>query len=138
MFLIFILFFLLIIAFSGITTIPFAIALLVAAAVLFKESWVFFVAFLLGLFLDLLLLRPLAQTSLFFVFFIFIIWLYERKFETQTLTFVFAATFLGSLIYLKVFGYSNILMQSLVSALIAILFFKLLSQNSKLKSQKYN
>lgn len=133
MLLFFVLFFLLIVILSAITTIPLAIALLVVATVVFKKSWVLFAALGIGLFLDLFLLRPLAQTSLFFVIFVFVIWLYERKFETQTLTFVFISTFLGSLIYMIVFGYNNVLLQSLVSALLGILLLKTL--NSKFKVQ---
>ena len=126
MLLIFILFFLLTVILSGITTIPFAVALLVVATVVFKKSWVFFAAFLLGLLLDLALIRPLGYTSLIFTIFVFLIRLYERKFETQTMTFVFIAAFLGSLIYLMIFGYANVLIQSLVSALISIVFFRVM------------
>ena len=122
----FILFFLLIIVLNSLTTIPFSIAAIAVSTVLFKKSWVFFAAFILGLFLDLFLLRPLAQTSLFFVLFVFIIWLYERKFETQTFAFVFAATFLESLIYLMIFGYQMIFLQAFINALLAVLFFKFL------------
>lgn len=123
MFLIFILFFLLIIAFSGITTIPLAIVLLVVVTVLFKKSWVFFVAFFLGLFLDLILIRPLGYTGLVFTIFVFLIWLYERKFETQTLTFVFFATFIGSIFYLWLFGYRMVFLQAFITALSAIVLF---------------
>ena len=122
----FILFFLLIIVLNSLTTIPFSIAAIAVSTVLFKKSWVFFAAFILGLFLDLFLLRPLAQTSLFFVLFVFIIWLYERKFETQTITFVFFTAFLGSLTYLLLFGYNQVLMQAFINALLAVLFFKFL------------
>ena len=121
---IFILFFLLTILLSSITTIPFSIALLVVGTVVFRKSWIFFAAFFLGLFLDLSLLRPLGQTGLMFTLFIFTISLYERKFEAQTLTFVFFAAFLGSLIYLKIFGGNYILLQALISSLFAILLFK--------------
>lgn len=123
---IFILFFLLIMLLSSLTTIPFSIAILVVCAVIFKKSWVFFAAFLLGLFLDLSMLRPLGQTGLMFALFIFIVSLYERKFETQTLTFVFFTIFLGSTIYLMVFGYNNVLLQTFINAVIGVLLFKFL------------
>lgn len=123
---IFILFFLLIVLLSTLTTVPFSIAILVISTVIFRKPWVFFAAFILGLFLDLSLLAPLGQTSLLFAVFIFTLFLYERKFETQTLTFVFFTTFLGSLTYLKVFGYNDILLQSFVSAVFAVLLFKFL------------
>jgi len=126
MLLFFVLLILLIVMLSGITTIPLAIALLVVVTALFKKSWVFFAAFLLGLFLDLTLIRPLGYTSLMFAIFVFILFLYERKFETQTLTFVFLSTFLGSLIYLMIFGYQMIFLQAFINALLAIIFFKFL------------
>ena len=67
---------------SGITTIPFVIGLLTIQTVLFKKSWVFFLALGLGLFLDLIMIRPLGYTSLVLAIFVFLIRLYERKFET--------------------------------------------------------
>lgn len=117
---------LLIIIASVITTIPLSIALLAVTAVLFKKSRVFFLAFGLGLFADLISLRPLGYSSLIFTIFVFLVRLYERKFETQTVPFVFISTFLGSLIYLKLFNYQQIFLQSLINSFFTILFFKLL------------
>jgi len=115
-----------VIAVSSVTTIPFSIGLLAVASVLFKKSWVFFLAFGLGLFLDLITLRPLGYTGLVLTIFVFVLFLYERKFETQTIAFVFISTFFASLIYLWIFNFQQIFLQSLVNALFAILFFKLL------------
>ncbi len=131
MFLILIFAFLFAIIASGITTIPFSIPALVIASVFYKKSWIFFIAFLSGLFLDLYSLRAIGQTSLFLVILVLLIWLYERKFETQTGTFVFFATFLGSLIYLMFFGYNQVLIQSLVSALFGILLFRFLCHSER-------
>ena len=111
---------------SAITTIPFSVGLLVATTVIFKKSWVFFLAFGLGLFLDLITVRVLGYSSLMFTIFVFILFLYERKFETRNTIFVFIASFLGSLIYLRVFNYQQIFLQSLINSLFAIIFFKLL------------
>ena len=135
MFLLFVIFFLFLILSSSLTTIPLSIIILVVCAVIFRESWVFFAAFLLGLYLDLILIKPLGYTSLMLTIFVFLIRLYERKFETQTISFVLLSSFLGSLIYLKVFGYSNILAQSLVSSLLAILLFKFLLSKLDLRSE---
>lgn len=133
MFPIFILFFLFIILLSTLTTTPLAIAILVVCAVIFRKPWVFFAAFIFGLFLDLSLLAPLGQRGLMFVVFIFTLFLYERKFETQSITFVFFTTFVGSLIYLMVFGYNNLLLQSFISAVIGVLLFQFLISNFKFK-----
>jgi len=115
-----------ILAVSGITTIPFSLGLLAVSTVIFRNSWVFFLALGLGLFLDLTSLRFFGLTGLIFVIFVLLIRLYERKFETKTATFIFIITFFGSLIYLNIFDYSQILLQSLVNSLFAVLFFKLL------------
>lgn len=126
---IFILFLILSVLLTTLTTTPFFIAVLVACTVIFRKPWVFFAAFLGGLVLDLFFLRHLGQTPIILTLFIFVISLYERKFETQTLSFVFISSFLGSFIYLMIFGYNNVLVQSLVSALVAVLLFKIF--NSK-------
>jgi len=114
------------IAVSGITTIPFPIGLLAIATVLSKKPWVFFLALGLGLFLDLISIRVLGYTSLALTIFVFILFLYERKFETRTIAFVFISTLLGSAIYLIIFGYQQIFLQSLFNSLIAVLVFKFL------------
>jgi hypothetical protein len=116
---------------SGITTIPFSIGLLAVSAVLFKKSRVFFLAFGLGLFLDLIMIRLLGYTSLVLTIFVFILFLYERKFETQTVAFVFISTFLGSFSYLWLFGYQMVFWQALVNALITILAFRLIQNSTK-------
>lgn len=121
-----IMFTLLVIVASGITTIPFSVGVLAVSTVLFKKSWVFFLALGLGLFLDLISIRSLGYTSLVLVIFVFLIRLYERKFETQTVAFVFISTFLGSLVYLKIFDGSYLLLQAFINSLFAILFFKVL------------
>lgn len=117
---------LLVVIASGITTIPFSIGLLAVFTVLFRKSWMFFVALGLGLILDLVAVRALGYTSLIFILFVFMIFLYERKFETQTTAFVAISTFLGSFAYLKIFDYQQIFFQSLINSLLAILFFKFL------------
>jgi len=134
MLLIFVLLFLASLTFSGITTIPLAVPLLIVCSVIFRKPSVFFIAFILGLLFDLFLLRPLGQTGLFFIIAIFTVFIYERKFEIQTATVVFFSSFLASLIYLMVFKYDNVLIQSFVSSLLAILLFRILSSKFKVQS----
>jgi hypothetical protein len=111
---------------SGITTIPFSVGLLVLSAVIFRKSWVFFLALGLGLFLDLIMMRILGYSSLILTILVFLVFLYERKFEIQTAAFVFISTFLGSLLYLKIFDFQQIFLQSLINALFTVIFFKLI------------
>lgn len=107
------------------TTLPLTLVVLVLILVLSKGFLAYLVAFIAGLVVDLLMLRHLGTTSLFFIIFLFILSLYQRKFEIKTVPFVFLSSFLGSIFYLRLFGYDNILLQSLISAFLAVLFFKL-------------
>ncbi len=128
---IFVLLFLLVIVVNTLTTIPFSIAVLVVCNVIFRKPWVFFAGLFLGLVLDLFSLRTLGQTPLMFTLFIFIVNLYERKFETQTLSFVFFTTFLGSFFYLWFFGYQMIFIQAFINALLSVLLFRVILSKAK-------
>lgn len=110
---------------SSLTTAPLVLSFLIALYLLKREVWIFPLAFFTGVILDSLLLRPFGQTSLFFVMFILLIEIYERKFEIKTFPFVFMSSFLGSLAYLIIFG-GNIFPNVLISAFLAYLFFKIL------------
>ena len=131
-----ILFFIFSIFMTGITTLPFILTGLVLSAIFSRKIAIFLFAFLGGIVLDFSLFRPVGLTSLIFVSFLLSTYLYSRRFEVRTIHFVFFATFLGSLIYLWIFGYQTILLQSLISAFVAVFIF-LLIQNSKGKSQKF-
>jgi len=111
---------------EAITTLPLVLIVLLCLTIVFKKSWIFALAFFMGLFLDLFQLRNLGQTSLFFIVFLIIVLLYERKFEIKTKPFVFISTFIGTLFYLLVYSNDYIFVQALVSALIAVLIFKFL------------
>ena len=117
--------------FGAITTFPIVLIALVCTTVVFRESWVLAVAFLAGIFLDLLSVRVLGQTSIFFLIFIFMLFLYEKKFEIQTVPFVFFSSFLGAMAYLLIFGYNHVLEQAAVSSLVAIVLFKSVISISK-------
>ena len=65
-------------------TIPLSLILLLNFAIATKKTSVFLAGFICGLILDILLLNPLGQTSIFFVVFLALVFLYERKFDIQT------------------------------------------------------
>lgn len=110
------------------TTMPFIIGALILLAVTFRKNWVFLAAFLVGLIFDILALRTIGTTSLFFIILIFLIFIYENKFETETVPFVFVSTFLFSFSFLIFLGFSNVILQSLVSAIVTALIFRLSSR----------
>jgi len=77
-----------------------------------KKNLGFPAAFLTGAVLDILLLNPLGKTSLFLVVFLFIILLYDKKFDIQTFPFVFLASFIGSFVYFIAFQISKCICSS--------------------------
>lgn len=113
---------------GAVTTLPLVVLTLLVFSVVTKKQELLVVAFFSGLLLDIVRLSSLGQTSLFLLIFIFVVLLYDRKFEIQTLPFVAASSFLGSLAYLMIFVHNQIFMQALTSSIIALLLFKLLSK----------
>lgn len=111
---------------GSVTTIPLVLILLLNLFIATKKTSVFVIAFFCGLLLDAMLGNPLGETSIFYILFLAIIFLYERKFDIQTFPFVFISSFLGSFAYLILYNSRFILMQSFTSALISIGFFFLL------------
>jgi len=122
---------------GSVTTLPLPLLLFLTAAVVVRKTWIFPAAFLTGFLLDIFLLNPLGKTSLFFVIFLFIILLYDRKFDIQTFHFVFLAAFIGSLIYfIAILHISNILTQALISAIITTLSFWALAKLNKIDTKR--
>ena len=77
--------------------------------------------------LDALLLNPMGTTSLFLAIFLFIVLLYDKKYDIQTFPFVFLASFTGSLIYFVAVSHvPNIFTQAIISAIISTLSFWIL------------
>jgi cell shape-determining protein MreD len=116
---------------STFTTVPITLILLINYLVLEKKSWVFAAAFFAGLALDILSLRFLGSTSLFFVSLLFIINLYERKFETFNVFFILFSSFVASFLYLNIFAIRLVMSQAILSALISCLAFYLLVFSEK-------
>ena len=122
------------IALETITTLPLVLIVLLCFAVVFEKIWIFPLAFFMGLFLDVFQLRNLGQTSLFFVIFLVIVLLYERKFEIKTKPFVFLSAFVGTFFYLLLFDYDYVLAQAFASSIIAVLLFQFVIPKVKMSS----
>jgi len=128
---------------ATVISIPIVLDVLLVYFILSKKSRLLIFAFVAGIILDILRIRVLGLTSIFFMVFILLVFLYEKKFEIATYPFVFFAAFLGGIWYLLLFGYGYVLEQAVGGSMIAVLMFKGLSgsnigiQNSKVKIQKY-
>lgn len=114
-----------------ITTIPLTLLALIILLLQKREQWIFPLACVSGIFLDIMTMRQLGMTSMFFTFFLFFILLYEKKYEIQTLPFVAAVSFFGSLLYLFLLTIHPLFLQALTSCLIASMLFFLYSTYRK-------
>lgn len=111
---------------ASITTLPLILLVLICITVIYKDYSVFFLALVFGIFLDIFTFKPIGLSSTFFISIIFLILIYQRKFEITTNYFVFFASFLTSLSFLFLSGNMNIVVQSVISSLIGLLIFNLL------------
>ncbi len=118
---------------STITVLPLMIIFLSVAVVLYKDTWVFALAFVAGIILDSTAVRPLGSTSIFLICWIFLILLYERKYQIDSYLFIIASSFIGSWAFLTIFGYDNNLTLSGISASLALLLYAILKKVIKYK-----
>ena len=120
------------------TTIPLVLISLICLTIIYKEEVLFVLAFIFGVFLDLALFRTIGLSSLFFVIFLFLILIYQRKFEIKTVSFLLVATVLGNFIYLWIFSYHNlIVLQTIASAIIGLIIFSFLKKINNKKISNF-
>lgn len=112
-------------------SLPLVVPFLVITYVFSRDSVIFFLAFLAGILLDILLVRDLGFLSIFFVIMIFLITVYERKFEIESKRFIASTTFLGSVVYLLLIGAQNIVIQSFIVSSVIFLFLLLTFKRNK-------
>lgn len=102
---------------ASLTTIPFVFLVLLVFMVLSKGNWLFGFGFIFGILLDLVSFRTLGISSVFFVLYLFLIIIYQSKFEIETAFFVLVSAFLGSFIYLFITGVNeSLIIQAVLSA----------------------
>ncbi len=92
------------------------------------NNWVFILAFLGGLVLDVSAVRSPGGTSLFLTCWLFLILLYERKYEIDAILFVIVSSFFGTFLYLWFFGYGDIFIQSIVGSFLSLVLFVIFKQ----------
>src|SRR5258706_10781636 len=82
-----------------VTTLPLVLIYLLCLTIWKRDAVVFPIAFVGGLLLDILVVRAIGVSSLFFVIFVFLALLYQRKYEINSYPFVAFASFLGSIVF---------------------------------------
>ncbi len=110
------------------TTMPLVYVFLLTLFIRTKLALLFPIAFFFGILLDMLALRPYGQTSMVYMVVFFLVLLYERKYEVTTVPFFFLSSFFGSMLLLSLYGSSNIFAQSILVAVIGVVFFSILGR----------
>ena len=121
---------------ATVTTIPLTLLIILTAAIIFRTNEVFILAFISGLFLDILTLYSLGWSSMYFIILVFVIFLYQKKFEIETLHFVIASSLLASFGYLLIQGSDYFVLQSTAVCIIASVSFLIYTATNK-KAAKY-
>lgn len=121
------------------TIIPLPLTLLVILlmSVFYEGETVFLVALIAGFILDGLAMRGLGSTSIFYLVFLFLVFIYESKFERKSLPFICLASCLGSWVYFLVFGSSVLWLQVGLSTIIGGTAFLAISQLQKKRSNGF-
>lgn len=114
---------------STLTTLPLLFLALLLCYVTKKDSILFPLAFLFGLFIDITMVRSLGYSSLFFVVFLFIIFSYERKFEVQSTSFIFFASLLGSAGYIFLLSDKDVVLHALLTASLTTILFAVIKRS---------
>lgn len=108
---------------STIIQLPLVLLVLLIFTIVFQDEWIFSVGIFSGFVLDALQFRIVGSSSLFFLVFLLLVFLYERKFELRSVWFVLIMSGVGSLLFFVLFGSSILVMQTLMSVLMGLILF---------------
>lgn len=95
---------------------------LVALFAIFHKEWIIFLAFFLGLLVDIVSFQHIGLSSLFFVGLFGVMLLYSRKFEVESLPFVVVFSLAAGITSALLFG-GNVFFSILFIVSVAMLFF---------------
>lgn len=116
---------------GSVTTIPLTINSIIILYVITRSNFLFGLASILGIFLDLMSVRTVGISSLLFFLLFFLIIIYERKFEIQTTPFIFFSSFIAtSIMFITNYHYFFIL-QVLSTAILTTFVFKIVYSSDK-------
>lgn len=106
-----------------VTTLPLTLIVLLCFLIAKRSRIVFYSAFFAGLLLDVFTLQPLGYSTAFFLIFLYLILLYEKKYEINSYPFVIVSVFLASILFGFTFGSPNIFIDALESIVIAVVLY---------------
>jgi len=119
---------------SFVTSLPLTLCLLIFLTVVLRKVEVFALAFFAGFMLDILTFGRIGLSSAFFTLVVYLIFLYEGKFELETPGFIFLTTIVASAIYLFLTGKEILLQTIFITSISAVSFFVFSLRNKKIPS----
>jgi hypothetical protein len=113
---------------SSLVTLSLVLGVLIMLTALTQKPSVFWISFLAGVILDIVMFHPVGASSFFFVLALGLVFLYKRKFEIQSPFFVGISVFIFSLLYGALFVhrysfFSAVLTALGISAMYVIIIF---------------
>jgi cell shape-determining protein MreD len=88
-----------------------------------RNALPFITAFVTGIFFDAFSIHPLGGTSMFLLGFVFLIMLYQRKYEIYSYQFVMIISFMGIVLHVWIFAYPEKISLSLAGVVLSGVLF---------------
>jgi cell shape-determining protein MreD len=123
---------------GSLTSLPLVLLSLLLFRIATKSSNGFLLAFLAGILLDVFLVRPLGETSVYFLIVLFLIGMYEKKFEVNSLPFIMLATLTTAFVYLIIFPVPASFIQAISLTFMAGVLYILLRLKKTKKQASVN
>lgn len=102
------------------TTMPLVFILLLCYDVLNRSGKVFYSAFAAGILLDIVTVRPVGASAVYFILFFALLLLYQSKYEIRSYFFVAISSLAGSYLYLYLLAQNRSLGQAVLSSCLAV------------------
>lgn len=119
---------------SFVTSLPLTLCLLIFLTVVLRKVEIFALAFFAGLALDVLTFGRVGLSSAFFTIVVYLIFLYEGKFELETPGFIFLTTVVTCATYLFLTGKEILFQTTFITLISAVSFFVFSLRNKKIPS----
>jgi cell shape-determining protein MreD len=116
-------------------SIPILIPIILSYFIFTKNSNAFFLAFASGILIDTFLLNPIGISSIYFCIILFLVFLYSKKFEIESLPFISIFTILASSFYIAIFSSSFFIAKTFIcTAISVIIYFQVMRFKKKTSS----
>lgn len=108
---------------AEVTILPIAFVVLLVWTIEKKSILPLFLTLVIGLFLDIVFLRILGSTSMYFLLILLLVFLYEKKFEVASIPFIVLVSFFATFFYFAIFFQLFLPFQAVVCAGFALILF---------------